>query len=234
MSAFVFQKLGFDLGPRKLVVFRTDRDDLPHLTLSWNNPSKEIDLHFTPVHTKDDQDRESIIKIPESTVADFFISLGHQFATVVTTDILKLFFPVRGEWLRRNYYRVLQPGGKSLEQWLLLSVPKVRGKYRADMNTLGEIPRQSLRQPTTQRLIELRAERQVWAVCTKGSDKGRTLVLHYMAWRPGVFSWVAVDYDDAPEFCGAFQNVLAEPMDKLVTSAIQKVRVELRLEEIGF
>lgn len=29
MAAIVFGGLGFDVGPRKLVVFRTDRTDLP-------------------------------------------------------------------------------------------------------------------------------------------------------------------------------------------------------------
>jgi len=30
----------------KLIIFRNDRRDTPHLTLSWNNPSKVIDVHL--------------------------------------------------------------------------------------------------------------------------------------------------------------------------------------------
>src|SRR6266496_1324051 len=30
----------------KLMLFRNDRSDTPHLTLSWNNPSKVIDVHL--------------------------------------------------------------------------------------------------------------------------------------------------------------------------------------------
>jgi hypothetical protein len=30
----------------KLFIFRNDRSELPHLTISWRNPSKEIDIHF--------------------------------------------------------------------------------------------------------------------------------------------------------------------------------------------
>ena len=30
----------------KLIIFRNDRGDTPHLTLSWNNPSKIIDVHL--------------------------------------------------------------------------------------------------------------------------------------------------------------------------------------------
>ena len=30
----------------KLIIFRNDRGDTPHLTLSWNNPSKVIDVHL--------------------------------------------------------------------------------------------------------------------------------------------------------------------------------------------
>jgi hypothetical protein len=233
MPALVFQNLGFDLGPRKLVVFRTDRNDLPHLTLALDNHSGEIDLHFTPVHPKDRNDRNSIMKVPQTLLAEYFINLGEQFATLATTRIFKLFFPVRGEWLRQNYFKVLEPCGESFEEWFIRASPKLRGKYRTDINTLREIPRHSLRQPTTQRLIELRATQQVWAVCTQGWDKGRVLVLHYMGWRPGVMTWVAIDYDDAPEFCDAFQLVIAEPVDTLISDIIQRIRNELCLEELG-
>lgn len=233
MPALVFQSLGFDLGPRKLVVFRTDRNDLPHLTLSWDNPSGEIDLHFTPVHPKDKNDRDSIMKVPQTLLAEYFITLGEQFANLVTTGVLKLFFPVRGEWLRRNHFKVLQPRVESFEDWLVRASPKLRGKYRTDINMLREIPKHSLRQPTTQRLIELRTMRQIWAVCTQGWDKGRVLVLHYMGWRPGVMTWIAIDYDDAPEFCDSFQLLIAEPVDSLISDAIQRIRNKLCLEEIG-
>lgn len=236
MAAFVFQNLCFDLGPRKLVIFRTDPAGigLPHLTLSWGNPTREIDLHITPRHPKDANDRDSIIKIPENELIEFFDSLGQQFSTVATTTLLKLFFPVRGSWLRTNYYKVLQPGGGSSAQWLLRATPKIRGKYRADKNTLREIPKHSLRQPTTERLAELRVERQVWAVCTRGWNRGHILVLHYMPWRLGILTWVAIDYDDAPEFCSAVQRVLSDPLDSLVTSALKRIHDELRLEEIGW
>jgi hypothetical protein len=43
------QKLTLELRQdrnTKLIIFRNDRSDTPHLTLSWNNPSKVIDVHF--------------------------------------------------------------------------------------------------------------------------------------------------------------------------------------------
>lgn len=150
MPALVFQNLGFDLGPRKLVVFRTDRNDLPHLTLSWNNASGEVDLHFTPAHPKDANDRDSIINIPQTVLADYFFEIGEQFTALVAPRIFKLFFPVRAEWLRRNYFKVLQPRGDSFEEWLIRASPKLRGKYRTDIRHLREFPRHWLRQPTTE------------------------------------------------------------------------------------
>jgi hypothetical protein len=233
MPALVFQTLGFDLGPRKLVVFRTDRNDLPHLTLSWNNSSGEIDLHFTPAHPRDKNDRDSIMKVPQTHLAEYFIALAEQFAYLVTTRVFELFFPVRGDWLRKNRYKVLQPRGESFEDWIVRVSPKLRGKYRTDIKSLRKIPKHSLRQPTTQRLIELRSMKQVWAVCTQGRDKGRVLVMHYMRWGTGVMTWVAVDYDDAPEFSVAFEQLIGEPVDTLISDTILRIRNELCLEEIG-
>jgi hypothetical protein len=43
------QKLTMELRQdrnTKLIIFRNDRSDTPHLTLSWNNPSKVIDVHL--------------------------------------------------------------------------------------------------------------------------------------------------------------------------------------------
>lgn len=32
---------------KKLLISRNDRGDLPHLTISWGNASKEFDVHLT-------------------------------------------------------------------------------------------------------------------------------------------------------------------------------------------
>jgi hypothetical protein len=61
MSALVFGRIGFDVRRRTLVVFRTDRADLPHLTCSWNNQTGEVGLHMTPVSPRDNDDRELIV-----------------------------------------------------------------------------------------------------------------------------------------------------------------------------
>lgn len=46
---FRIQKLTMELRQdrnTKLIIFRNDRSDTPHLTLSWNNPTKVIDVHL--------------------------------------------------------------------------------------------------------------------------------------------------------------------------------------------
>jgi len=59
MATLVFRNIAFDAGPRKLVVFRTDRAGLPHLTCSWSNPSGDVDVHLTPANPRTEHDRES-------------------------------------------------------------------------------------------------------------------------------------------------------------------------------
>lgn len=89
MSAIVFGRLGFDVGPRKLVVFRTDGTDLPHLTCSWNNPTGDVDLHLTPVSPRDNDDRESLLKIQESELEARFRHLVVAFDFADLSSLVK-------------------------------------------------------------------------------------------------------------------------------------------------
>ncbi len=49
----------------KLMLFRNDRSDTPHLTLSWNNPSKSIDVHLKVRSPGGNESHREIAVIPE-------------------------------------------------------------------------------------------------------------------------------------------------------------------------
>lgn len=49
----------------KLMLFRNDRSDTPHLTLSWNNPSKSIDAHLKARGSGGSESHRKIAIIPE-------------------------------------------------------------------------------------------------------------------------------------------------------------------------
>jgi hypothetical protein len=124
MPGIVIQSLAFSLQERTLVVRRIDRDDLPHLTVSWNNPSGEIDVHLTPLYPKDDNDRESIAKVPEMELPAYLVSLSKRFLGLVRSSLLQIIWSVGPSWLLRNNYFLIGTSGESIEQWLRKVVPK--------------------------------------------------------------------------------------------------------------
>ncbi len=109
MSALVFGRIGFDIGPRKLVVFRTDRTDLPHLTCSWNNPTGQVDIHLTAVSPRDNDDRESSLKIQESELKARFRGLVGQIIVLVLGSPIQLVWGVHPRWLAARGYMLLGP-----------------------------------------------------------------------------------------------------------------------------
>src|ERR1700751_418919 len=107
MPGIVIQSLAFSLQERTLVVRRIDREDLPHLTVSWNNPSGEIDVHLTPVHPKDDNDRELLAKIPETELRTYLESLGKRLVGLGRSSLLQIVWSVGPSWLARNNYSLI-------------------------------------------------------------------------------------------------------------------------------
>lgn len=109
MGAVVFGSLAFDVGPRKLVIFRVDRTDLPHLTCSWNNPSKEIDMHLTSPSQGSECDRESIVRIQESELRARFRELMARFFAIVSHSPIQFVWGVQPKWLTDRAYRLVGP-----------------------------------------------------------------------------------------------------------------------------
>jgi hypothetical protein len=68
----------------KLMLFRNDRSDTPHLTLSWNNPSKSIDVHLKARGPGGTESHREIAVIPERN----FLRLIGTFKDKLRDDIL--------------------------------------------------------------------------------------------------------------------------------------------------
>ena len=68
----------------KLMLFRNDRSDTPHLTLSWNNPSKSIDVHLKARGPGGSESHREIAVIPERN----FLRLLGTFKDKLRDDIL--------------------------------------------------------------------------------------------------------------------------------------------------
>ncbi|MGH7771430.1 MAG: hypothetical protein ACREQA_04265 [Candidatus Binatia bacterium] len=234
MAAIVFGNLAFDLSPRKLVVFRVDRSDLPHFTSSWNNPSGEVDIHLTPAFPRDECDRESILKIQESDLKTRLRDLGKQVWELVQKNPIQIVLCVNPKWLASRGYFLIGPRDGPVTMWLRGALPKKRGEYRLDERVLKQLPTMVLYPPTARSFTKLGQEGQIYAVCKKGSHRGTMLVLQRLDLSPASPTWVAVDYSDMDTLRALKWNrLLPQWFASLAPGAWQRIHDALQLHEFG-
>lgn len=89
----------------KLVIFRNDRKELPHLTISFGNSSGEIDIHLTIETAGAEKHYESVGKIREE---DFIKALesAAQIQLNAVSKSLHTIVRVKPEWLIKKRYAI--------------------------------------------------------------------------------------------------------------------------------
>lgn len=234
MAGIVLQSLMFSLQQRTLVIRRQDREDLPHLTISWNNLSGEIDVHLTPRRPAGDDDRESIAKVREADVRAYFESIGKELVELAKCSLLRILWGVRPSWLAKNYYYLVGPKKESIEKWLRRAAPKLRGRYRLDASILRKVPEHVLYYPSARRFAEFGQQGQIYAVRRKGHDKGHVLILTNLIWPEGSATWIAIDYGDMQKFTGDIKRLFARYLDSLISDKKKRIYEALHLKEIGW
>lgn len=123
--------LTFALGERTFVVARSGTDRPVHVTLSWNNPSGEVDLHLTyDAHEPGGQrEHERLLQIRQEDLT----AEGERVADLargVFDRLRREIMPVTPEWLWFRRYVIVLPEKKEFEAVLRSAIPKSRGKYR--------------------------------------------------------------------------------------------------------
>lgn len=236
MSAIVFGNIGFDVGLRKLVVFRVDRNDLPHLTCSWNNPSGEIDVHLTlPAASFNECDHESILKIQGSELKARFRDLLRQIIALVLGSPIQMIWGVQPKWLATRGYLMVGPTDEPITLWFQRALSKKRGKYRLDERIFKQLPKMALYKPTARRFAELGKEGQIYAVSIRGPHRGTTLALARLDLTPLPATWVAINYADMANLIKAVKRscLLPQWFASFAPEAWQRVSEALQLREIG-
>ena len=241
MAAIVFGNLGFDVGPRKLEVFRVDREDLPYLTFSWGNRSGEIDVHLTSASPRDENEHkpitkihEPILKIQESKLKASVGDLITQIWELVQKNPMQMVLCVNHKWLASRGYILVGPRDEGVTRWLERVLPKKRGKYRLDEAVFAQLPKMAFYKPTARRLAKLGEEGQVCAVCRKGPQRGTVLVLQRLDQTPAPPSWLAFDCADMDKLIRPAKRLIAQWLASLAPGVWKRIHYGLQLQESGF
>jgi hypothetical protein len=235
MGAVVFGSLAFDVGPRKLVIFRVDRTDLPHLTCSWNNPSKEIDIHLTSPSQRSECKRQSIVKIQESELRARLRELVPQFCAIVRHSPIQFVWGVQPKWLADRGYRLVGPRDEPVSVWFKRALTKKRGKYRLDAESFRRPPEMVTYSPTAMRLAKSRNEGQAYAVSIRGPHRGTTLMLTPLNLGYLPETWVAVNVADVGRLIRTVKQsrLLPRWFSDLSPGGWERIYVAMRLKELG-
>jgi len=235
MAAIVFRNIGLDAGPRKLVVFRTDRDDLPHLTYSWNNPSGEVDVHLTPMAPRSEHDRESILRIQESELKAKVHELVREILGLILKNPIEMIWCVQPRWLAKQGYLLVGSKDEPVDLWFQRALPKKRGKHRLDERVFKQMPKMALYKPTARRFALLGREGQIYAVSTKRPHRGNTLVLARLDLTPTSSTWVALNFADLAGLVKVVKRsrLLPRWFASLAPEARERIYRALQLYEVG-
>ena len=229
--------LAISLRPRKLVIARRDRPELPHLTLSWDNASDEIDLHLTDASKA--KTHRPLLRVASSAA----MGLVERLAVQMRADVLQSRWPVarrvRPGWLGRSGYSICIVQEDAILEWVRRLAPKSRQKYRLDLAPLSD-PRpfgfvQFYRPAILHYLAASRAEYPFVAQCVGHHRRHKILLLSYTMDSDGRLGWMACPF-------GSFANqqlprrvaraLSAELRSRVACEILEKVVDALRLGEI--
>ncbi len=227
---------------RKLIVFRNDKNELPHLTISWQNASKEIDIHLTKRTSGGIENHQPIATIPESVLKKVCESFGAEILKVITLNIEKV-RKVRPGWLARNGHTVLYLPNDMQEQLIRKLAPKQkhRGKwtYKVDKdvilgNTLPQEIIDGLYHPSMlHKLAELNYREPVFAASARRKCKDRLIALMLITDPNGRFCWVRID-NLAKKMIKLEKLMISSLRTVLPNNAWATINGELLLDELGF
>ncbi len=235
MGGIVVSGIGFDVGQGKLVVFRADRRDLPHVTVSWGNRSGEVDVHITPQNPRGANARESVFRMQQSDLIGSARKLALMALEPVGKTPVRVVSGIGAAWLREHGYVLVALKDLSIVEWLRGALPRKRGKYRLDPVKFRQLPQPAVFSPTARNFDKLGREGCFHqAVCTKGPERGTALLLVRLDVVPPW--WVAVDIQDGLELIQRVKDsrLLSRWFTTLAPGTWERVHSALRLGELGF
>src|SRR5437867_4177098 len=123
-TGFVFANLLVTWTKRLVVIRRIDRTELPHLTISFENDSGDIDLHLNYEKAKSRSEQYTpLFQFPKAQAEQLFESLSPHFEQEVRV-LLSRAQTVTPQWLTRRRYVIAIMNEQKLQSSILQAVLK--------------------------------------------------------------------------------------------------------------
>jgi hypothetical protein len=240
-AGIVFANLLFTITERVIVIRRIDRKDTPHLTLSFNNASNEIDLHFKYESARNDPSsiHTPLLRITKAAVESYLANLVSDFEREFVGIISRNIKFVRPGWLGRKGYLIAWQDSGEIEKQIIESAPKIRRKHRVDIDKLKKVFNEpdisKINFAYSSELHKLSTSKnkiQVFAIHSRG--KRPTLFLSYIRRSNDKYSWFTVHNKLKSDGEHFFDSHISQDMKLQAKSLWEKIYSALRLDEIGF
>lgn len=227
----------------KLYVLRNDRKELPHLTISWQNPSKQIDIHLTTRTVGGNENHQPIAKIDESVLKSDCEHLVAEMLKIITANIDKV-RKVRPGWLARNGYVVLYLPDDVQERLIQKLFPKQKrhGKWThivdkeiiAGSKPLQEVIDRLYHPSILHELAELNYREPILAASGRKKCKYHLIPLMMITNPNGNSCWVRLDNLAKKMMKNLEELMISSIKQMLPNNAWEIIHGELYLDELGF
>lgn len=226
----------------KLLVGRNDRGELPHLTISWRNPTGEIDIHLT-TRIKGGLDHyETLGKISESEATKFAEEFGARLGIFLQPRIDHL-RKIRPGWLARKGYWIMHLSNDTQNRLIETLAPKKKhhGKWTRfiEDNVFEQLGQSeefvdSFYHPSVlHELAGLGCREVVFATSTHRKRRGRLIGLCLMVRPNGQRYWTRID-KLTQLMLRMSEEFFADCVGRFVPAGTwERIHSALRLDEIG-
>lgn len=224
------------------MLMRSDRPDLPHLSISFNNPSRIINFHLMSRLKDKDHNRIDIATISEDHLKDALQQLGQNIESIVN-EIKLAVKPVRLNWLMRHKFRVffidestentfsdkIFPRRRKSSKW-----ERYFDKESFDRFSSSEANKFLFRPSILHHLYTIKFKGEVFAIRRRSRFKHEIIPLVLGPGFDGQLKWLRID-GIAKVLENYSKDLFLLPFQNLLPSGTwDKIRDGMQLEELGF
>jgi hypothetical protein len=227
----------------KLMIFRNDRSGTPHLLISWENLSKEVDVHLKSRSAGGQEYPNYLAKIPESDFVKLFKSFEPAFMQSINANLCRI--PrVRPGWLGHRGYAVFYMDEREKSQMMDRIAPlrKYHGKWERvpdmqafeDWTNSPEIINNIYHPSILHDIAANGYDDIIMAGRIRGKHKPKSMALCLVKSSNGRASWVNLDRLIQSMMGISETSTLLCLKQLLPKDAWTTIFNELHLEEVGF